>query len=206
MSRTAKSPAEQRRRQHTVGYRLRQPQHPPLRVRRSPRGAALRPRRRTGRQRQVRRACFKGNPRNVFTPERPSHRLPLHAQTRIMAQSDRNLVFHPGAKAHPPRQLRQQGHVEDQDRAVHRLLQRHHGQALPLDLRWKTSRRLAQPRTPKMSPSIPLGCTSRFISSKYCLRNVRRSGSVAAFHAWFVFDLAPSDRLHEGLALLRSRH
>src|SRR5277367_3786073 len=62
-----------------------------------------------------------------------------------MAQSDRNLVFHSGAKAHPPRQLRQQGHVEDQDRAVHRLLQRHHGQALPLDLRRKTSRRIAQP-------------------------------------------------------------
>src|SRR6516164_6278760 len=42
------------------------------------------------------------------------------------------------------------------DRAVHRLLQRHHGQALPLDLRWKTSRRIARPRTKKMSPLIPL--------------------------------------------------
>src|SRR5580704_9815255 len=56
--------------------------------------------------------------RSVSATEGPSHRLSLHAQARIMAQSDRNLVFHPGAKAHPPRQLRQQGHVEDQDRAV----------------------------------------------------------------------------------------
>ena len=46
-----------------------------------------------------------------------------------------NLVFHSGTKAHPPRQLRQQTNVEDQDRAVHHLFpQRHHGQALPLDL------------------------------------------------------------------------
>src|SRR4029077_3786037 len=82
-------------------------------------------------------------------------------QARIMAQSDRNLVFHPGAKAHPPRQLRQQGHVEDQDRAVHRLLQQNHGQALPLDLRRKAPRRIAQPSSQKMSPAIPLGCTSQ---------------------------------------------
>src|SRR5262249_37359900 len=75
-----------------------------------------------------------------------------------MAQSDRNLVFHSGTKAYPPRQLRQQANVEDQDRAVHHLFQRHHGQALPLDLRRKASRVAHEP---KMSPSIPLGCTSR---------------------------------------------
>src|SRR6516165_7549698 len=67
----------------------------------------------------------------------------LHPQARIMAQSDRNLVFHSGTKAYPPRQLRQQANVEDQDRAVHHLFQRHHGQALPLDLRRKASRRIA---------------------------------------------------------------
>jgi hypothetical protein len=33
----------------------------------------------------------------------------------FMAQSDRNLVFHSGTKAYPPRQLRQQANVEDQD-------------------------------------------------------------------------------------------
>ncbi len=39
---------------------------------------ALRPRRRPRHQRQVRRARFKGNPRSISAPERPSHRLPLH--------------------------------------------------------------------------------------------------------------------------------
>src|SRR6202046_3907867 len=43
--------AEHTRSQHTVGYRLRQPQHPSLRVRRSPCCAALRPRRRPRHQR-----------------------------------------------------------------------------------------------------------------------------------------------------------
>jgi hypothetical protein len=36
-----------------------------------------------------------------------------------------------------------QANVEDQDRAVHHLFQRHHGQALPLDLRREASRRIA---------------------------------------------------------------
>ena len=43
------------------------------------------------------------------------------------------------------RQLCQQANVEDQDRAVHQLFQRHHGQALPLDLRRKASRGIARP-------------------------------------------------------------
>src|SRR6516225_4644551 len=77
-----------------------------------------------------------------------------------MAQSDRNLVFHSGTKAYPPRQLCQQANVEDQDRAVHQLFQRHHGQALPLDLRRKASRGIAWPTSQNNESPIPLGCTS----------------------------------------------
>ena len=73
---------------------------------------------------------------------RASHRLPLHAQACLMAQPNRDLVLHPGAKAPPPRQFRQQESTAHQDRAVHHLLQQHHGKALPLDHASKTSHRL----------------------------------------------------------------
>jgi hypothetical protein len=36
---------------------------------------------------------------------KPSHHVPLHPQARVLAQSDRNLVLHPGQKGHPPRKL-----------------------------------------------------------------------------------------------------
>jgi hypothetical protein len=73
-----------------------------------------------------------------------SHHLPLHAQTRIMAKPNRDLVFHPRANASSPRQFRQQKRLAYEDRAVHRLFQRDHGQALPLDHGSKTSHRLGQ--------------------------------------------------------------
>ena len=48
-------------------------------------------------------------------------------------------------------------HALRQNRAVHRLLQCNNGNAIPLDLCRKTSGR----RSHKMSPSLPLSCTSR---------------------------------------------
>ncbi len=51
----------------------------------------------------------------------------------FLAQSDRDLVLHLGTKATPPRQLHHEATLAHQDRAVHRLLQRNHGKALPMD-------------------------------------------------------------------------
>ena len=86
----------------------------------------------------------KAHPRSLPVSARASRHLPLHAQTRLVAQPNRNLVLHPGAKAPPSRQFRQQESPAHQNRTVHRLLQPNHGQALPLDHGSKTSHRLSQ--------------------------------------------------------------
>src|SRR6202050_4457053 len=106
----------------------------------------------------VRRARFQGNPRSVSAPERPSHRLPLHAQARIMAQSDRNLVFHSGAKAHPPRQLLQQANVEAPDGSS--PISPPPWPGTPAGPTKESLSPDSAASEPKMSPSIPLGCTS----------------------------------------------
>ena len=74
----------------------------------------------------------------------------LHTQTHIVAQSDRDLVLHPGAKASSPWQFHEQKRLADQDRAVHRSLSTDHGEALSLDHGSKASNRLGLAK-PKMS-------------------------------------------------------
>ena len=68
--------AEQRRPHHKLGHRLRQSQHPPLRVRRSPRCPPLRSQGQARRQRQVGRARIQGHPRSLPAP--PEHRITFH--------------------------------------------------------------------------------------------------------------------------------
>ena len=68
------------------GHRLRQPQHPSFRGRRPSRGSPLRAQGQARRQRQVRRARFQGHSRRLLVSVRASHHLPLHAQTRLVAQ------------------------------------------------------------------------------------------------------------------------
>ena len=57
----------------------------------------------------------------------------LHAQARLLAQSDRDLVLDPGPQTPPPRQLHLQATSAAADSELHRLLQCHHGKAVPLD-------------------------------------------------------------------------
>jgi hypothetical protein len=82
--------------------------------------------------------------REQFLRSDAPHRLPLHPQARLLAQPDRDLVLHPRAQIASSQQLRLQSRVARQDRAVHRLLQPNNGQALPLDLRRKTSNRVSR--------------------------------------------------------------
>ena len=48
-------------------------------------------------------ARIQGDKRSVPARRTASHHLPLYAQTRILAQSNRDLVLNPGAKASSPR-------------------------------------------------------------------------------------------------------
>jgi hypothetical protein len=65
-----------------------------------------------------------------------------HELMRLAPQQYANLVPPSGSRDSGLREGTQ-ANVEDQDRAVHHLFQRHHGQALPLDLRREASRRIA---------------------------------------------------------------
>src|SRR5712692_4016135 len=87
-----------------------------------------------------------------------------------MAQPNRDLVLHPRAQTPSPWRLRFQARPACQNRAVHRLLQRNNGNAIPLDLCRKTSGRWSH----KMSPSLPLSCTSsRARALTCCCRSAR---------------------------------
>jgi hypothetical protein len=77
---------------------------------------------RTSSASRVSPARFQGHQRRLPVSAPASRHLPLHAQTRLVAQPDRNLVLHPGAKAHPPGQFRQQESAAHQNRRVHRIL------------------------------------------------------------------------------------
>ena len=76
----------------------------------------------------------------------PQHRVTFHFTPRHASWLNQieNLVLHPGAKAPPARQFRQQESAAHQNRGVHRILQPNHGKALPLDHGSKTSHRLSQ--------------------------------------------------------------
>jgi hypothetical protein len=74
----------------------------------------------------------------------PQHRVTFHFTPKHASWLNQIeiWVFHPRAKASSPRQFRQQKCPAYQNRAVHRLFQPDHGQALPLDHGSKTSHRL----------------------------------------------------------------
>ena len=72
-----------------------------------------------------------------------SHQLPLHSQTCLLAQSNRNLVFRSCPQTSAPRQFQIHRRTQRAHRGIYRLLQRVHGQALPLDLHRQAARRIS---------------------------------------------------------------
>jgi DDE superfamily endonuclease len=79
----------------------------------------------------------------------------LHAETCLLAQPDRDLVLDPGPQTPPPWQLHVQGASPVQDRELHRLLQCHHGQAVPMD----DERQAAGRVTCQSEVGLSAGCT-----------------------------------------------
>ena len=69
--------------------------------------------------------------RSCVTP--PTASVSLHAQARVLAKPDRDLVLHPRAQAPAPRELCVQGPPEGPHRSLHRLFQPHPRQALQMD-------------------------------------------------------------------------
>jgi hypothetical protein len=96
----------------------------------------------------------KSQPPSLPPRSNPPHHLPLHPQARLLAQSDRNLVLHPGPQAAAARQLYFQGRSQAVHRALHRLLQPHLGQAIQMDL----GRQTVDPLT--HGSELPPRCTS----------------------------------------------
>jgi hypothetical protein len=70
---------------------------------------------------------------------KPWDTLPLHPKTRLLAQSDRDLVLYPGPKAPATRQLQIESRTQGADPKLHRFLQRKHGKAIQMDLERKST-------------------------------------------------------------------
>ena len=88
-----------------------------------------------GREGQVGRPEEHGDAGGVPERPEPPGGVPLHAEARLVAEPDRDLVQHPGAEGAEAGQLHLGGGPEGEGAGVHRVLQPDDGQAVPLELR-----------------------------------------------------------------------